>query len=58
MRASGCLWHGGGDSVGRLLQLPWLGVLQWSIFDHFCPRRAEARAEQPLPSKADKTQLP
>lgn len=44
--------------MGRLLQLPWLGILHWSIFDHFCPGWAAARTEQPLPGKADKTQLP
>lgn len=44
--------------MGRPLQLAWLGIFQWSIFDHFCPRRAAAGAEQPLLSIADKSQLP
>lgn len=35
-----------------------LEIFKWSFFDHFCPGQAEARAEQPLLSKADRTQLP
>lgn len=58
MNDSGCLWHGSIPLMGRLPQLAQLGIFQWSIFDHFCPRQREARTQQPLLSKADKMQLP